>query len=280
MWPLPFQVVLAATAGALLPPSQQDTLPPTGSLSGIIAAREGRGINRAVIVVLPGNDSAITAADGTFSFQGLDSGLHVLQIRALGFEPRYVPVTLGEASGWRGRLVLEDLPQELPEIRVETRFGKPERYAHTTRYDDYFRRKRIGFGTFIDRDQIERRQASHFLQLLDGIPGVTPRWSPPGSPSPATIRFSGCRGSPPAVVFYVNGVRVYASGGESGGRGLATLFGGRGGGSSDAARAFADFLATLNPSEIELIEVYKRPSEIPGDLARENNCAVIVIWTK
>jgi hypothetical protein len=50
---------------------------------------------------------------------------------------------------------------------------------------------------------------------------------------------------------------------------------GGGGEPSEAARAFADCLASFSPSEIELIEVYRRPSEIPADLARENNCAVI-----
>lgn len=213
------RLLLLATAPGS-PPGHppQDTLPPPGSIHGTITTVQGRAVERAVVVLLPGQDSAITAADGRFAFRGLEVGLQVLQIRALGFAPRYVQVTLSDSAGWRGVLTLEDLPQELPEIRVEAPYGKPERYAETTRYDDYFRRRRLGIGTFIDRERIERRGASHFLQLLDGIPGVTPRWSPPGSRSPATIRFAGCRGTPPAVAFYINGVRTFATGAETGPR--------------------------------------------------------------
>lgn len=282
-----FLPLLVAVSVSTFP--AQDTLPSAGTLSGLVTTRAGQPLERAVVILLPSNDTVLTSAEGRFTFRGLEAGPWVLHIRALGQEPRYVVLTLGDRSGWRGALVLEDLAQELPEIRVDARWGKPARYAGTTRYDDFFRRQRIGFGTFIDRDQIERRGASHFVQLLDGIPGVRARWAPPGTNTVSTIQFSRCRGNPPPVAFYINGARAYATGLEAGGSRAATLMGtsttpgvsaGPGSRPSSAAHALSDFLASISPSEIEMIEVYRSPSEIPGDLARENNCAVIVIWTR
>ena len=43
-------------------------------------------------------------------------------------------------------MLLEPGKFELPEIEVTARYAKPARYAGTNKYDDYFRRRRIGFG--------------------------------------------------------------------------------------------------------------------------------------
>jgi predicted CoA-binding protein len=38
-------------------------------------------------------------------------------------------------------------------------------------------------------------------------------------------------------------------------------------------------LSRINPSDIEMIEVFRGPSEIPG-IYHWNGCAVIAIWTR
>lgn len=279
-----FLATMLSVPFALAPPSQQratDTLPVAGTVTGRLVAPGGEAVPHGIMAALPDGSQILSDTQGGFLFTGLHPGLVVLRIRALGFQPRYVYVQLAEDHGWRGVVQLEFVAQVLPEVRVRgvPAFWKPPEYANTRKYDDFFMRMRRASGTFLDRESIRRRNATSLLELLQGIPGISVRWSPPGSPAPTTVRMARCPGNPPPLAFYIDGFRIPLNTGSPKTAGGLTLSGGSRETQTVVEERFEEILNSVHPSGIEMMEVYRGVAEIPSDLARDV-CAVIVVWTR
>jgi hypothetical protein len=113
----------------------------------------------------------------------------------------------------------------------------------------YDRMQRHGFGTFISRDQIEKRRPFEVTDMLRTIPGLLLR---PSRGFGYDIRTTeGCR---PMV--YLDGVPFPLMRGET-----------------------IDNI--VNPMSLEGIEVYAHAIEVPGELQRGlGRCGVIALWTR
>jgi hypothetical protein len=113
----------------------------------------------------------------------------------------------------------------------------------------YERQRQNAFGTFITRQQIDRQRPFEVTDLLRTTPGliVTPAPFAFGS----TVRTTeGC-----APAFYLDGVR-FALMGET-------------------------IDEIVNPNDVEAIEVYAHPAEVPAQFAGfDNACGAIVVWTR
>ncbi len=130
------------------------------------------------------------------------------------------------------------------------RFAKPAEYAFTTRYDDFFRRRAFRSGTFRTREDALFQSAFQTAELLRGIPGVFVRFSQGG----LSVAFSACRESYAKVSVWIDGARVITDNHN-------------------------EALTYLRPEDIEMIEVYRRSGQIPGEFLGDS-CAAIVIWTR
>jgi len=171
----------------------------------------------------------------------------------------------------------------LPEVVTRVNAWKPAEYAGTSRYDGFFQRKRLGFGTFLSRDQIDQLAAIHFTQILQRVPGFRVNYTPPGTQQPpTTVRITRCAtDNPPKVAVYVDGIRYRSSRNQlSQGTGLA-LDGRarRQAGFIKPEEEFAELLDSISPRDIEMIEVYRGVAQIPADFDRDV-CAVIAVWTR
>lgn len=274
--------MLRLLAVLLIQAGGTDTLPAPGIISGIVTDLTQRPIQRAIVTIIPGGREVLTDAQGHFEFRSRAPGLHVLSVRALGYTHRLHQVALGAEAGWRGRLELSLPVHQLSEIETRVNAWKPAEYAGTTRYDGFFQRKRLGSGTFLSRDEIDRLSAIHFTQVLQQVPGFRVSWNPPGSSQPTTIKINRCAtDNPPKVAIYVDGIRRRSGPGElSQGTGLVLAGRGRNQGSGiQHQEHFADLLDTINPRDIEMVEVYRGVSQIPADFDRDV-CAVIAVWTR
>ena len=259
-----------------------DTLPAPGVISGTVTDHSQRPIQRAIVTVIPGGREVQTDAQGRFEFQSRAAGLHILSVRALGYMHRLHQVAITSDAGWRGRVELSLPVQQLAEIETTVNAWKPAEYAGTTRYDGFFQRKRLGYGTFLSRDEIDRLGAIHFTQVLQRVPGFRISWNPPGSAQPTTVKINRCAtDNPPKVAIYVDGIRHRSGPGElSQGTGVVLASRGRNQGSGiQYMEHFADLLDTINPRDIEMVEVYRGVSQIPADFDRDV-CAVIAVWTR
>jgi hypothetical protein len=272
------RVLLLFTLQAAAP----DTLPPPGVITGVVTDLSHRPIQRALVEAMPGALQSRTDAEGRFQFQNRAPGLHVLSVRALGYQQRLLHVTLEPASGWRGAVALNLTVQQLPDLEARVNAWKPAEYAGTSRYDGFFMRQRQGFGTYFSRDEIDRIGAFHFTQLLQQVPGFRVSWNPPGAAQPTTLRITRCAESnPPSMALYVDGIRRRASASDMT-QGYGIRVGSVASDSNVRRRElefFGDMLDSINPRDIEMMEVYRGVAQIPAAFDRDV-CAVVAIWTR
>ena len=151
-----------------------------------------------------------------------------------------------------------------PQIATVTIEAKPivkSAGPNRGKYDEFLRRRSLGIGTFLTRDQIEAKPAAQTYQLFQNIPGLKisqhgTQWFIRSQRCPARLPTSGAMPDLDAdnvnfPILFIDGFRV---------RGLGTL-------------------STLNPSSIEAIEVYQGAAQLPAE-AKGNACAAIFIWLK
>lgn len=229
------------------------------TVAGVILSESSR-VSGAELQVKGTNIRAISDSNGAFRLSGMEAGDVVLQVRRVGFIAQDFHMTLAAGRSRRVMLELPRVPQALPDVTIPGAFEKPARYANTSKYDEFFARKANGIGTFITREEIDSKFKARTEELLQTIPGVLIRqhgtqWYVQfqrcgGARIPGSIN----RGRAPSdrIIVFIDG--AYAPEGT-------------------------DQLGELNPAQIEAIEVYKGPSELPAD-ARGQACGAIYVWLR
>jgi hypothetical protein len=210
-----------------------------------------------------------TRAGGHFVLEILPTDSTV-GFRRIGFRPLLLALIPLPPVRDTVLVAMEPSAVELPDIIVKGIPSKPLRYAGTTKYDDVFRRRRVGLGTLVTRDAIERgfgRTTAEFLQL---IPGVHYSNGPP-----KRLRFARCQ-NPQGITVFIDGTRQIASGMSGSGGGVGAGSSSRPGFEESPE---VELVSRVIPSDIEMIEVYRGVSEIPGEF-HWDGCAVIAIWTR
>jgi hypothetical protein len=210
----------------------------------------------------------LSRADGTFSLVVPVRGEAVFLIRRLGYNPQALRMNLVDGS-WRGQIVLVPGAQRLPDLEVAARYAKPARYSATTKYDGFFKRQKLGIGTFISRDQIEQMNAFHTIELLRGIAGIHVDIGTPTDPTTADIKIPRCESDDHKlgkVTVWIDGHMLIESRGEDGRHGPGSAI-------------LAELLQRIGPTDIEMVEVFRGPAQIPGEF-HWDGCAAIAIWTR
>ena len=148
---------------------------------------------------------------------------------------------------------------------VDAKYAKPAEYAGTTRFDDFFQRKKLGLGTFISREEIAQMNVIHTHEILRGVPGVYVR-GPSGTPDRLG---SGCpcSGAGSKVNVWIDGQLQMPQ--APPGRNEQLVEG----------QDVAEILSRITAAGVEMVEVYRGASRIPGPF-HWDGCAAIVIWTR
>ena len=197
---------------------------------------------------------AVTNGNGAFSLllTPLDS---TIAFRRVGYAPLLLTLDPLPRSGDTVLVYLQRSPVQLPDVIAQAAPSKPFRYAGTTKYDDVFRRQRLGLGTLLPREAIELRVGGSTARLLEGIPGVHYFHG-----LQKRLSFARCR-EPGGVAVFIDGFRQIP------------------------ARASYDespeieMLSRVHPSSIEMIEVFRGVSQLPGEF-HWDGCAVVAVWTR
>lgn len=153
---------------------------------------------------------------------------------------------------------LEPDPAGLDPIIVEAR---SQRIA--LQRAGFYERQKTGLGRFVTREKIEGRNARYMSDLFEAMPGVTLSRGQFGR----------------REVLFRGGIRMATSGG-----GISACY----------PRVFIDGMLwalggttptglddLIRPEEVEAVEVYRSPSEIPGQYGGAMAaCGVLLIWTR
>jgi iron complex outermembrane receptor protein/hemoglobin/transferrin/lactoferrin receptor protein len=158
------------------------SLAQTAVLRGRVLGTQEKPLAAAEIGVVDGRLSVEAGPDGGFTLDGIAPGRSTFFVRAIGYRWVTAVLTLSPGDTLDQTFRLEPAVLTLPEVRVEARWAKPARLAHTTKYDDFYRRRKAGHGTFLTRDRIDAANALRSFELLRGVSGVKVSWNPPGVP--------------------------------------------------------------------------------------------------
>jgi hypothetical protein len=239
---------MTAAGGATSSARAQESAPWRGVIVGVVRDSSGARLASARIVVVKTGIQAVSDDSGAFRLTGLPVGPVTLQVRRLGYAPADLSVTLDAGESRELAVVLAASAESLEpmEVKADAARGK---------MSGFNARRERGIGTFITRDDIERRQPGKVSQLLRYVSGLyVPQENSDMRPSAVGMRRSaGMTAQASCVVqFYVDG-QYYPDGRAD------------------------DF----RPVEVEGIEIYKSASEIPAVFrGRDSMCGVIGIWTR
>ncbi len=210
---------------------------------------EGSTTNAGSRVELVGTDVvALTNEKGEFTLRNLPSGSHVLLARHLGFGAETVPVDLSSREPKKVTIKLPKFVAIIDPVVVTAR-----RAASLDKVG-FSRRKKSGFGYYLDPEQIQRMHPNYLTDILRQVPGLRISYTPQGevvSSSRGVTSFSnsGC------VQYYVDDMPWQSA-------------------------MPGDINNFVNGSEVVGVEVYQG-TNTPAQYSRAmQDCTTIVVWTK
>jgi hypothetical protein len=246
---------------------------------GIIAGRvrvpgDTPGVVGALETIVGRREQQTTDAHGEFRFNGIVPGRYEVRVRRLGMEQliKFVTVGPGEATmhHWEMRL----LPQMLAEVRVN---GQSVRVPPA--FQEPFRRAAWGFGDFVLRDDVERRNpvtTKHMLEMLPGV-HVNDRGLSFERCGSEVVAPAGTGGNITSEAVSNAGLSTGLSSDQISSLGVQVYVDGHR--MTNLAMTVDDVLSSVHPKDIEIMEVYRGVARIPAEFLY-NACAVIAIWTK
>lgn len=200
--------------------------------------------------------SAVTDSRGHFRLQSAEPGSFVLISSAFGFKETEVGVfELGDSGSMTVEFRVGARAMPIEGILVELQ--RPY-IQHQLITNGYVRRLQRGLGHFITPYDIEQSSVRTSAELFRGIPGVTVRTIGGGlryfAGESVQMLSSGGYCTP---AIYLDGIPLPRS-----------LLEGN------------SFDNVIPLSQIDAIEIYRRPAEVPIEYAGNVFCGVLVIWTK
>jgi hypothetical protein len=220
--------------------------PPPAIVSGVFVDSAGTPIPHGVLSVVGESLRVVADSQGRFRL-AVPGGLTVFAARALGYRPVMWSVSLEPGQRVSRRIELQPLGVALPAMTIVGEKYGPGRLA------GFYQRRRIGLRLFLVRDSIERRTTNAMADLFVGRPGIRVFQDPYDPTTSRYVLSMRCE----QIGAYVDGFRL------------------PGNSSTDVSRN----LSLINPADVEAIEVYRGPSELPADFMADA-CAAIVIWTR
>ena len=225
----------------------QDTSRPAAAapsrVVGQVTDSLGHQLAGAEVSVLQTDLKLVTDDSGTFDMRGIPPGITVFSVRRLGYEAATFTAVLKPGKAHRVTFVLTEVAATLTGVKVQ------EKAAPSSWLSLFEKRKSGNRGTFITRQDIERRQARSASDILRTVAGVSVQNTRVG-PQLMMTRGAGARRCFPQLYVHTT--------------------------------PYSGMIDDFSADDVEAIEVYNGISEIPPDLNTMGRpiCAAVVIWTR
>ena len=232
-----------------------------GRVSGaVVDHATGQPMLGVTVVSLHDGKAQTTDSSGTFRFERLPVGLARFLFRAPGFPQQGLVVALKESERSEQRIELDSsaaarLADEAPARQSGDRHAQmlapvvvAEAASMGPRYAAFERRQKTGAGQYVVRVDIEKAGANSLQDVVRTLRGVNLDCSIGGSGCAIRMVRAPMRCLPEYIVDDV---------------------------------VDNEFGPNVAVRDIEAIEVYTGPTDVPGEYAGRNaGCGVIVIWTR
>jgi len=231
----------------LLPAFASVSAQSVGAISGTIRDSTGTPIPGVEVVLLQIKGAVRSDSLGVFRFADVPAGHRQLHFRRLGFAPKSIEADIADGKTLALTVVLDAAATEIEGMTVEEVTRRRQFLA------DFYDRSSRGFGHFVTREQIEKRNPMNLSDMMRTIPGA--RLIPMRNGGQAALRFNramGSRDCPPQ--YWVDGVKTYALN-----------------------------IDDIIPQDVEGIEIYEGASSIPPQFNTKEGttiCGVVLIWTR
>ena len=234
-------------------------------LVGQLVANDGSPVIDAEITAAGSLLATRSDSAGRFVMDAAPIGQLRLQARAVGFAPLDTTLTLQAGETRSATLRMLRTVQQLAPVVTEAvlPYGKPLRYQHTGRFDDFYERRAKRPGTYFTREDIERSGRNSAMELMSSAPGVTVNWRDDGY---MFVRIARCEG---------NSIWNQKRRPEERHLWLALFIDGQRIGGATAIQT----LSQIKANEIETMEVYRGQSQLPIE-AVGDACAAVFITTR
>ncbi len=169
---------------------------PGGVLTGRVMRSDGTGpFAGAQVTVLGSGVTAVTNDSGDFTLHGLPAGSRTLAVRAFGWQPVTMAVDLSVREPRQVVVPLQIRTAALQAVVVTATLNAGLKRV------GFDSRRRMGNGHFLGPDDIEQRDPLEFVDLMEGMVGLTRHPGPYGEDY-----LTGTRGSSGCVGYVVDGV--------------------------------------------------------------------------
>lgn len=213
-------------------------------LTGSVRSHEDKPVSNAIVEVWNTGMSTSTDGSGHFELRSLPVGSHMLEVRRIGFVPQHRVVQLASQSPTTVGIMLDEPVRVLEAIRVTART------VYSRREVEMARRRRLGFGHFIDREELVRSASMRVADVLRRVPGVRVLPSPSGEV--VVFRDGASFSGPCHPVVYLDGMRL----------------------GTDNDINFVTMATSL-----DAIEVYTSAAQTPPEYWG-GTCGAILLWTR
>lgn len=205
---------------------------------------------------------ATTGDSGRFRFESLVPGTYSIAARRIGFQLQSRRLTLNLGQQLDLSMVLSPVAQSLDTVAINAEADITRRYGGSSRMAEFHARRARGVGQFVTREELQQNTTKGMEDILRRVRGLRIRRLADGSLEVVSARCQGnsIRPSRPGEVSFT-GTQVYVNGTRL------------------DWRTAGEVLASFHADDIEGIEVYRGPSELPVD-AVGDACAAIFIWTR
>ncbi|MDB4916537.1 MAG: hypothetical protein JWM95_4181 [Gemmatimonadetes bacterium] len=215
-------------------------------VSGRVLSAGGVPVVGARVGLMGGGQAALTKPNGEFFLDSLPSGTQALVVRQFGYKPTEVPVELSARAPQRVTVQLGVYVPELSPVEV---ISKREDGLQKVGFTG--RRRGSAGGNFMDSDQIEKRHANLFTDLMRTVPGIR-------------------------VQLVQNRAMLYSTRSSSGDGCVNVYVDGGPWQQLDAG----DLDSFVRPDEVAAVEVYQAGQVPPQFSSSSSSCATVVVWTK
>ena len=222
----------------------------TGELRGIVRALDGSPIDGARVALLTGTGETKTDARGEFVLQGLPTGTHTIEARAIGYVPGQANFDIVEFRREVAEFVLVDVSAYLLDtVRVAA-----SRRLDAVAREGFERRRRSGSGYFLDESVLDTIKAITFKDLVRRMPAIRfVRGNRLDDTWREHVEFMNGQADPCIPAIYLDGARLIDD--------------------------KTDLDVIIHPSSVRRIEAYYRGVAIPAEFASNQTCGVLAIWT-
>ena len=214
----------------------------TGAVRGAVRSASGKEIASARVVLWGASGNGTSTTNAQYALDGLPTGTQMVEARAIGYQPMRLVVDVPAADTAIADITLEALVATVDTVRV-----RGDRVS--TQMAEFEKRRRAGFGAFIDENQLNTRSPMFMADIFRTVPGIS---IANGQSAQGRVLMRGNGGTCAPAVF-LNGMNVPVPDGN--------------------------LDAIMNSQEVMAVEVYSRTASVPPQFDSRNGCGSIVVWT-